>query len=116
MHSVTSFLNLQELDGRDQQNSFIPKWVYTARREHYIYWEHARLAKGYPRTFTHSNWDEKQRIMYHVDIEGNMQYFKEEGSAEDKIFHSIGSVLTGNYLLLENPLLSWYIRRKDEVF
>ena len=38
-------------------NMFIPKFVYRIRREHYIYWEMSRLARGLPRTFTYSNWD-----------------------------------------------------------
>lgn len=44
---------------RKRPNLLIPKFVYKVRREHYIYWEISRLARGYPKTFTYSNWDNK---------------------------------------------------------
>jgi len=42
---------------RKQPNMFIPKFVYKIRREHYVFWEIQRVARGLPKTFTHSNWD-----------------------------------------------------------
>lgn len=42
---------------RKRPNMFIPKFIYKIRREHYVYWEISRLARGLPKTFTYSNWD-----------------------------------------------------------
>jgi hypothetical protein len=47
---------------------FIPKTVYRIRRMHYVYWEISRLHRGLPKTFTYSRWDEKAKMMYHVDL------------------------------------------------
>ena len=44
---------------RKKPNMLIPKFVYRIRREHYIYWEISRLARGLPKTFTYSSWDPK---------------------------------------------------------
>ena len=47
-----------ELDiRRKRKNQLIPRLVYRIRREHYIFWEISRLARGLPKTFTYSNWD-----------------------------------------------------------
>ena len=43
---------------REKPNLLIPKVVYKIRREHYIFWEISRVARGLPKTFTYSNWDE----------------------------------------------------------
>ena len=43
---------------------------------HYVYWEISRVARGLPKTFTYSTWDEKARMMYHVDLEGEMVFEK----------------------------------------
>lgn len=37
----------------------VPKEVYRIRRLHYVFWETSRLARGLPKTFTYSTWDEK---------------------------------------------------------
>jgi hypothetical protein len=42
---------------RKKPNMFIPSIIYKIRREHYIYWEISRVARGLPKTFTYSNWD-----------------------------------------------------------
>ena len=39
-------------------NMMVPKCIYRIRREHYVYWELSRVARGLPKTFTYSNWDE----------------------------------------------------------
>jgi hypothetical protein len=46
-----------EFDRREQPNIFVPKIVYRVRRQHYVYWEMSRLARGLPKTFTYSTWD-----------------------------------------------------------
>lgn len=43
-----------EFDRREQPNLLVPKIVYQIRRQHYVYWELARLARGLPKTFTYS--------------------------------------------------------------
>lgn len=43
---------------RSRPNFLIPKFVYRIRREHYVFWEISRVARGLPKTFTYSNWDE----------------------------------------------------------
>jgi hypothetical protein len=48
-----------EYDQRKCPNPLIPKTVYKIRRQHYVYWETARLARGLPKTFTYSTWDSK---------------------------------------------------------
>lgn len=65
-----------EFDRREQPNIFIPKTVYKIRRQHYVYWEISRLARGLPKTFTYSTWDPKAAMMYHVDLKGEMLYEK----------------------------------------
>ena len=40
----------------------IPKFIYRIRREHYIYWEISRVARGLPKTFTYSTWDDRSVI------------------------------------------------------
>ena len=52
-------VDLQEFDRREQPNHLIPKLVYDVRRQTYVFWELQRLARGMPKTFTHSDWDEK---------------------------------------------------------
>ena len=49
---------------RKRSNMLIPKFVYRIRREHYIYWEISRLARGLPKTFTYSSWDPKSVNLY----------------------------------------------------
>jgi hypothetical protein len=61
---------MSEFDRREQPNIFVPKTVYRIRRLHYVYWEISRVARGLPKTFTYSTWDEKARMMYHVDLDG----------------------------------------------
>lgn len=43
---------------KGRPNKLIPKFVYRIRREHYVFWEISRIARGLPKTFTYSNWDE----------------------------------------------------------
>lgn len=40
-----------------QPNILIPKFIYRIRREHYIYWEKSRLARGLPSTFSYYEFD-----------------------------------------------------------
>ena len=65
-----------EFDRRESPNPFIPKIVYRVRRQHYVFWEISRIARGLPKTFTYSTWDEKASMMYHVDLNGEMIYEK----------------------------------------
>jgi hypothetical protein len=37
----------------------VPKEVFQIRRKHYVFWEISRLARGLPKTFTYSTWDDK---------------------------------------------------------
>jgi hypothetical protein len=80
----------------------VPKYIYKVRREHYIFWEISRLARGLPKTFTYSTWDPKARMMYHVDLEGRMA-FEKLNLREERVD------------LLQNPLLGPYLRRRDSV-
>ena len=93
---------LSEFDQREQPNIFVPKVVYKVRRAHYVYWEISRVARGLPKTFTYSTWDEKARMMYHVDLDGEM-VFEKLNLREERID------------LLQNPLLGPLLRRKDKV-
>jgi hypothetical protein len=73
VYTMTKVLkhNLQtEYDRRLTPNIFIPRIVYKIRRMHYVYWEISRLARGLPKTFTYSTWDERAKMMYHVDLKG----------------------------------------------
>ena len=52
---------------RAKPNLMVPKFVYRIRREHYVYWEISRIARGLPKTFTYSNWDKnavRKRAFY----------------------------------------------------
>lgn len=52
---------------RKQPNMLIPRFVYRIRRQHYIYWEISRVARGLPKTFTYSTWDPQSvRIQFKV--------------------------------------------------
>ena len=55
-----------------------------------------------PKTFTYSTWDEQARMMYHVDMKGEM-IFEKLNLREERID------------LLENPLLGPLLRRKDQL-
>lgn len=37
----------------------VPKEIYRIRRLHFVFWETSRLARGLPKTFTYSTWDDK---------------------------------------------------------
>ena len=50
---------VQEFYQRKQPNFLVPRFVYKARREHYIYWETSRLARGKSTIFTHYEWDKQ---------------------------------------------------------
>lgn len=76
--------------------------MYKIRRQHYVYWEISRLARGLPKTFTYSTWDTKARMMYHVDLEGNMT-FEKLNLKEERLD------------LLQNPMLGPLLRRKDQL-
>lgn len=92
-----------EFDIRDKgPNMFVPEVIYKTRRDHYVYWEISRLARGLPKTFTYSDWDAKAKMMYHVDMEGNMCYEK-INLREERID------------LLENPMLGPLLRRKEQL-
>ena len=67
---------MTEFDQRKRPNPFIPRFIYKVRRKHYVYWEISRLARGFPKTFTYSTWDPKARMMYHVDLAGEMTFEK----------------------------------------
>ena len=88
---------------RKQPNILIPKFIYKVRREFYIYWEISRLARGLPKTFTYSNWDEHAKMMYHVNMGGNME-FEKQNFKEERIDQ------------IDNPLLGPFIRRKDVIY
>lgn len=95
--------NLQtEYDRRQHPNILVPRNVYRIRRMHYVYWEISRVARGLPKTFTYSTWDERAKMMYHVDLKGNM-VFEKLNLTEERID------------LIENPLLGPLLRRKEEL-
>lgn len=49
----------KEFDQREQPNILIPKFVYKSRREHYIFWELSRLARGKKAFFSHYEYHEQ---------------------------------------------------------
>jgi hypothetical protein len=52
-----NFTNTEFDIRRKRPSLFVPRIIYRIRRDHYIYWEISRLARGLPKTFTYSNWD-----------------------------------------------------------
>jgi len=95
--------NLQlEYDRRKHPNMFIPEIVYRVRRMHYVYWEISRLSRGLPKTFTYSTWDDRAKMMYHVDLQGNM-VFEKLNLNEERID------------LIQNPLLGPLLRRREQL-
>ena len=44
-------------------NFLIPRVVYRIRKEHYIYWEKSRLARGLPTTFSYYNYDRESKML-----------------------------------------------------
>jgi len=46
-----------EYFSREKPNILIPKSVYEVRRKSYIFWELSRIARGYRKTFSYSNYD-----------------------------------------------------------
>eukprot|EP00357_Protocruzia_adherens_P007460 CAMPEP_0115042578 /NCGR_PEP_ID=MMETSP0216-20121206/46348_1 /TAXON_ID=223996 /ORGANISM="Protocruzia adherens, Strain Boccale" /LENGTH=265 /DNA_ID=CAMNT_0002424717 /DNA_START=18 /DNA_END=815 /DNA_ORIENTATION=+ len=67
---------LNEMEQRETPNILLPRKVYEIRREHHIFWELSRLARGLPKTFTHSNWDPETKMMYHMDLQGSTYFEK----------------------------------------
>ena len=57
-HNYTEF----EFQKMKKPNILIPEVVYKIRKEHYIYWEKSRLARGLPTTFSHFNFDKESVI------------------------------------------------------
>ena len=55
---------------RKRPNLFIPRFIYAIRREHYVFWEISRIARGLPKTFTYSNWD--QTAVKHLNFLNSM--------------------------------------------
>jgi hypothetical protein len=54
-----------EYEKLKQPNFLIPRFVYRIRKQHYIYWEKSRLARGLPTTFSYYKYDvESVRIYY----------------------------------------------------
>jgi len=47
------------LEIRNKPNFLVPASVYKVRREHYIYWELSRVARGRKKTFTYFNYDKE---------------------------------------------------------
>lgn len=89
-----------EIDRREQPNLLVPKAVYRIRRQHYVFWEISRVARGLPKTFTYSEWDSRAQMMYHVDLQGN-QLFEKLNFREERID------------FVTNPLLGPLFRRKE---
>lgn len=58
----------------------IPKFIYKSRREHYIYWESSRLARGLAPTFTYYDWDAQSEMLCYTNIKGEQRF-------EKNIFH-----------------------------
>ena len=52
-----NFTNTEFDIRRKRPSLIVPRFIYRIRRDHYIYWEISRLARGLPKTFTYSNWD-----------------------------------------------------------
>jgi hypothetical protein len=62
----------------------------------------SRASRGLPKTFTHSKWDPKAGMMYHVDLKGEMT-FEKLNLREERID------------LISNPLLGPLLRRKEQL-
>ncbi|KAM3141406.1 hypothetical protein pb186bvf_006524 [Paramecium bursaria] len=65
-----------EFDIRRQPNILIPKFIYKARREHYIYWEQSRLARGLSTTFTYYDWDPSSEMVCYTSKDGTQRFEK----------------------------------------
>jgi hypothetical protein len=74
--SLSHYCFSTEYQIRKRPNPFVPKYVYKVRREHYVFWEISRVARGLPKTFTYSSWDSQAQMMYHVDLEGTISFEK----------------------------------------
>lgn len=70
-HVLGNFKN-KEFDIRDQPNFLIPKFIYEARREHYIFWEKSRVSRGKCTTFTYYDWDERSVIIFLEKVNGGL--------------------------------------------
>lgn len=57
-----------EFDQRELQYIYIPKFILRIRREHYLYWELSRLARGMSTTFTHYDWDPSSVLYYIIKL------------------------------------------------
>jgi hypothetical protein len=93
----------------------MPRYIYKIRRNHYVYWEISRLARGLPKTFSYSTWDAKARMMYHVDLQGEMTFEKINLREErlDLLQNPLlGPILRRKHLLMEDELL---IRRANKI-
>lgn len=77
-------------------NFLIPKAVYRVRREHYIYWEKSRIARGMQTTFSYYNYDDKSKMMNVTDNNGNIEV--------KKVNFNLGFEIEK---AMENPLLEF---------
>ncbi|KAL4498318.1 hypothetical protein ABPG72_013124 [Tetrahymena utriculariae] len=71
-----------EFDQRPQINILIPEFIYKSRREHHVYWEMSRLARGKSTTFTHYIWDDESQMVYYIDKKGKQTFEKNIFSRE----------------------------------
>lgn len=77
-------------------NCFIPRIIYRIRREHYIYWEKSRIARGLQTTFSYYNFDNNSKMMNVTDNNGNIEV--------KKVNFNLGFEIEK---AMENPLLEF---------
>ena len=82
-------------------NFLIPKIVYRIRREHYVYWEKSRLARGLSTTFSYYNYDKESKMINITSRKGEVEVKKllfKPGQESKEV--------------LENPLLEKIYKKK----
>lgn len=96
-HNYLSF----EFQKRKNPNFLIPKIVYRIRKQHYIYWEKSRLARGLSTTFSFYNYDKESKMLNITDRKGN--------TSVEKLLFKPGSE---SKAVLANPYMELIYKQK----
>ncbi len=89
-----------EFEQREQPNPWVPRWVYQVRKEHHVYWENSRLARGKATTFTYYFWDAPSQTVVHVDQTGKQTFER-------------NSFQTERPDIMDNPLFEQMYKSQD---
>ena len=91
-----------EFERRKTNYFFIPRRFQKIKRKQKVYEEIQYLSQGYKKFLSYSTWDKMSRMIYHVDVDGKMN-FEKLNLKEERLD------------ILMNPLLGPLLRRTKDL-